>query len=65
MRAAKNDVIKLVVKAPFYTGYDMCGYLLHVTGSGFQTKTGNGALTDSSLFAPRRVTGVHQQALSW
>lgn len=76
LRAAKNDVIKVVVKAPFYTGYDMCGYLLHVTGSGFQTQTGGGAIADSTLFAPRRtsaatgyktfnVTGVHQQALTW
>ncbi len=75
-RARKNDVIKVVVKAPFYTGYDMCGYLFHVTGTGFQSKTGTGEFTDSSLFAPRRtstatgyrtfnVTGVHQQALSW
>lgn len=75
-RARKNDVIKVVVKAPFATGYDMCGYLLHVTGSGFQTKTAGGAYADSTLFSPRRtsastgyktfnVTGVHQQALSW
>lgn len=75
-RVKKNDVVKVVVKAPFSTGYDLCGYLLHVTGSGFQTKAAGGTYTDSTLFAPRRtnattgnktfnITGVHQQALSW
>jgi hypothetical protein len=74
-RAKKNDVIKVVVKAPYGTAYDSCGYFLHVTGTGFQTQVGSGAASDSTLFSPRRVstagfktfniTGVHQQALSW
>jgi len=74
-RAKKNEVIKVVVKAPFATGYDSCGYFLHVTGTGFQTQTGTAVAADSNLFAPRRtspagyrtfnVTGVHQQAVGW
>lgn len=75
-RTRKNEVIKVVVKAPYGTEYDMCGYLFHVTGSGFRTRTGTGSITDSTLFAARRtsaatgyktfnVTGVHQQALPW
>lgn len=74
-RVKKNEVIKVVVKAPLATTYDSCGYYLHVTGTGFQTQTGTDAATDSTLFAARRtssagfktfnVTGVHQQALSW
>ena len=75
LRVKKNEVIKVVVKAPFATAYDGCGYYFHVTGTGFQTYTGSNAPADSSLFAARRtssygyktfnVTGVHQQALSW
>ncbi|MBI1891608.1 MAG: hypothetical protein HYS18_13230 [Burkholderiales bacterium] len=75
-RVKKNEVIKVVVKAPYGTGYDSCGYHLHVTGTGFQTQAGTGGTpSDSTLFAPRRtsasgyptfnVTGYHQEALSW
>lgn len=75
-RVRKNEVIKVVVKAPFYTGYDSCGYVMHVTGSGFQTYAGTQTPQDSTLFAPRRtnaangnktfnITGAHQQALAW
>ncbi len=75
MRVKKYEVIKVVVKAPLATAYDGCGYLFHVTGTGFKTKTGTGSWSDSTLFAARRtsgsgfhtfnITGVHQQAMSW
>lgn len=77
LRVRRGEVIRVVVDpaASRATGFDRCGYLLHVVGTGFDQRTGAGAWAASTLFDPARtspqgrttfnVVGRHQLARPW
>lgn len=75
LRVKAGEVVKLVVQPRYGSGdvFDLCGYLLHVVGSGFEEKVAGGQYESNDLYGPRRnlgvatfnITGDHQLALPW
>lgn len=71
VRAKGNEVFKVVVRPSRWVGTaERCGYMFHVTGSGFQEQVTSSWAVDSRLFAPNRfsggittfnITGPHQE----